>query len=65
VSEIVLDRVADQLSTFPGYAQVRKVHCQLEPWSIENGLITPTLKLKRGEVCSYYSEAIEALYEDH
>jgi len=65
VSEIVLNRVADQLSTFPGYAQVRKVHCQLEPWSIESGLITPTLKLKRGEACSYYSEAIEALYQDH
>ncbi len=65
VSEIVLDRVARQLSAFPGYAQVRRVHCQLEPWSIENGLITPTLKLKRDAVYSRFSAAIDSLYSDH
>lgn len=65
VNEIVLDRVARQISAFPGYAQVRKVRCQLAPWSIENGLITPTLKLKRDEVCGRFADVIDDMYADH
>lgn len=65
VKEIVLERVARQISAFPGYAQIRSVHCQLEPWSIENGLITPTLKLKRNEVYERFSDVIDGLYSDH
>jgi long-chain acyl-CoA synthetase len=65
VREIVLERVALQISAFPGYAQIRRVDCQLEPWSIENGLITPTLKLKRDEVYSRFSDVIDELYADH
>ncbi len=65
VYEAVLERVARQISAFPGYAQIRSVHCQLEPWSIEDGLMTPTLKLKRDKVCEHYAEQIEAMYRDH
>ena len=64
VNEIVLERVANQISTFPGYARIRKVLCRLEPWSIEDGLITPTLKLKRNKVYERFESEINRMYED-
>jgi long-chain acyl-CoA synthetase len=65
VNETVLERIAKQIAAFPGYAQVRRVHCQLQPWSIEDGLITPTLKLKRDKVYARYQTDIDAMYQDH
>ncbi len=64
VNEVVLERVANQISSFPGYARIRKVRCQLEPWSIEDGLITPTLKLKRSKVYERFESEINGMYED-
>jgi len=61
---VVLERVANQISTFPGYARIHKVRCQLEPWSIEDGLITPTLKLKRNRVYERFEADINRMYED-
>ncbi|VAW79706.1 Long-chain-fatty-acid--CoA ligase [hydrothermal vent metagenome] len=65
VYEAILERVARQLCAFPGYARIRRVHCQLDPWTIEDGLITPTLKLKRNKVCERYAQQIEDMYKDH
>ena len=65
IREVVLERVARQISTFPGYARIRDVACQLEPWSIEDGLLTPTLKLRREQVCQRFTDDIERMYADH
>ena len=61
----ILEHVARQISAFPGYASIRRIRCLLEPWSIENGLITPTLKLKRNKVCERFAQQIDGMYEDH
>jgi long-chain acyl-CoA synthetase len=58
-----LQRIAGQIREFPGYAKVYRVLLLQEPWSIENGLLTPTLKLKRAEVAKRYAEQIQKLYE--
>ncbi|MGH8641897.1 MAG: AMP-dependent synthetase/ligase, partial [Burkholderiales bacterium] len=42
VDEVLLSRVAAQMREFPGYAQVRRVTATVEPWTVENGLLTPT-----------------------
>ncbi len=42
----VLRRIARNLSGFPGYANVHRVLLLREPWTIDNGLLTPTLKLE-------------------
>lgn len=58
-----LNRVAQQMKAFPGYAKVRKIALLHEPWTIENGLLTPTLKIKRNMVLQHYIAEYEKLYE--
>jgi long-chain acyl-CoA synthetase len=55
-------RVRAALKDFPGYAKIRQLHLLLEPWGIEEGLITPTLKVKRAKVLAHYAAAVEAMY---
>ena len=62
VQTAVLKRIQAALKDFPGYAKIRKVHLSLEPWSIEEGLITPTLKVKRPKVLERFNEEVEAMY---
>ncbi len=61
----VLRRIARNLRGFPGYARVNRVLLLREPWSIENDLLTPTLKIKRKQVSSRFAEQIKQLYEGH
>lgn len=59
----VLRRIARNLRGFPGYAKVNRVLLLREPWTIENGLLTPTLKLRRDEVNRRYAAQIKQLYK--
>ncbi|HSD59329.1 MAG TPA: long-chain fatty acid--CoA ligase [Burkholderiales bacterium] len=63
--QLVLERIGAQIRDFPGYAQVRRAAASLEPWSIENGLLTPTLKLKRARVVERHREEVERVYAGH
>ncbi len=51
------------LHDFPGYAKIRKVTLTLDPWTVENNLLTPTLKVKRPKVMTAFEKEIKALYE--
>ena len=46
----LLDCVQKQIKSFPGYAKINRIAVMREPWTIENGLLTPTMKLKRAKV---------------
>jgi long-chain acyl-CoA synthetase len=50
-------------ANFARYAVPRNVHLVREPWTIENGFMTPTLKLKRNNLMAHYAGEIEALYQ--
>lgn len=65
VQDLVLKKIAYRLKTFPGYAKVRRVHVQLKPWSIDSGLITASLKVRRKKIAEQFSEEIEAMYSGH
>lgn len=65
VGKVLLDRVTRQTSEFPGYAKIRRVKAIQEPWTIENNLLTPTLKLRRSKVLERYRLEIDQLYEGH
>jgi long-chain acyl-CoA synthetase len=61
-SEAVLGRIAERLAAFPSYARVRQVALTLEPWSTDNGLITPTMKLRRRQLEQRFAGEIEGMY---
>lgn len=60
--QAVHKRIREQLKHFPGYAKIRKVILTLEPWTIDNGMLTPTMKIKRKQVLEHYQQAIEEMY---
>lgn len=60
----VLNAVKQCLKPFPGYVQIHRVCIVDEPWSVENGLLTPTLKLKREKIMERYQNEIENLYAE-
>ncbi|HEY3487121.1 MAG TPA: AMP-binding protein, partial [Gammaproteobacteria bacterium] len=62
IRERVLQRMSLRLKEFPGYAQIRTLHLDLQPWTVEEGLLTPTLKLKRGSLLKKYAAEIESMY---
>ena len=57
-----LRRVRARLSGAASYARVRRVILLREPWSVENGLLTPTLKLKRHRISARFEARIEKAY---
>ena len=61
----LLERLSRQLHAFPGYAQVRRLAISAEPWTVENGLLTPTLKVRRAQVLHQHAAMVEKLYEGH
>ncbi len=65
VREFLLERLRRRLAAFPGYAQIHAVTPLLAPWTIENGLLTPTMKIRRSRIAERYREAIEAMYAGH
>lgn len=58
-----LNRVAAQMKAFSGYAKVRKIALLHEAWTVENGLLTPTLKVKRHLILQQHQAQYEQLYE--
>jgi len=63
--DAVLKHIALQLKEFPGYAQVRRAAIAADAWTIENGLLTPTLKLKRTKVMEKFNAEIDKMYAGH
>ncbi|MEW8203942.1 MAG: long-chain fatty acid--CoA ligase [Candidatus Thiodiazotropha endolucinida] len=64
LNNALLKRIRLALRDFPGYAKIRRVALLLEPWTIENGLMTPTMKIKRQKVLAHCQQQVETLYGD-
>jgi long-chain acyl-CoA synthetase len=62
VQQAALQRIAQQAAAFPRYGVPRAVWLSLEPWTVENSLMTPTLKLKRHNLMARFEREIEGLY---
>ncbi len=65
ITKVVLDRLSRCIKDFPGYAQIRCVTLYLDPWTVENGFLTPTLKIRRAKVMEACADDIEAMYAGH
>jgi long-chain acyl-CoA synthetase len=60
----LLGRANELLKDFPRWVRIRRVIATQEPWSIDNGLLTPTLKLKRTLVLARFKDAVDRLYSN-
>jgi len=55
-------RANERLKAFPRWIRVRRVVAVGDPWSVDSGLLTPTLKLKRPLALARYKDRIDAVY---
>lgn len=65
LERMLLERIDRRLKDSPGYAKIRRVATVEGPWSIEEGLMTPTMKMRRAQILARYREAVEQLYAGH
>jgi long-chain acyl-CoA synthetase len=62
--DAVLIRVQERLHDVPSHLQIHRVHLSLTPWTVDEGLLTPTLKARREQVEARFADAIRQLYGD-
>jgi long-chain acyl-CoA synthetase len=65
IHQAILARLAKLTKDFPGYAQIRRTTLLLDPWTTDNGLLTPTLKMKRPKITEHYQHQIEQMYKGY
>lgn len=58
-----MDAVARE-AQLRGFEFAKAVTLVLEPFSVENGLLTPTFKVKRPQAKAYFAKAISDMYEE-
>ncbi len=58
----IQSQIQQRLKTLNPHEQVRRIYIQIEPFTIENGFLTPTMKLKRRLINQHYAEIFESLY---
>jgi len=54
--------IQKHLAKLNAHEQVRRVYIHTEPFTIENGFMTPTMKLKRRVINDHFREFFESLY---
>ncbi len=65
LKKVLIECIGGHLHRFPGYARIIDIAVVDEPWSIENGLMTPTMKLRRNRILERHASDVEQLYEGH
>lgn len=60
----VIQQFRRLLHEFPAYAKIRRVNLSLSPWTVENGMLTPTLKIKRSKLIEENQHIIAEFYQD-
>ncbi|WP_425636707.1 AMP-dependent synthetase/ligase [Algoriphagus yeomjeoni] len=59
------DREIEQINKYFGkWEQIKRFKLLAEPWGIESGELTPTMKLKRKVIFQKFGKEIEAIYQD-
>ncbi|KAH0794687.1 AMP-binding enzyme family protein [Histomonas meleagridis] len=66
----VIDAIMNQMHRIEaerellGYQKVKKIKCVNDEWTMDNGCISPTYKVRRRELTVRYQDEIEALYNE-
>ncbi|TFY63955.1 hypothetical protein EVJ58_g2936 [Rhodofomes roseus] len=51
-----------QENKLKGFEMVKRIHLTMEPFTVENGCLTPTFKIKRKETYEKFKNELDALY---
>lgn len=62
LKKILCARIGAKLKDFPGYARIPRLAVLEEPWTVESGLLTPTLKPKRAKILEACDTEVRQLY---
>jgi long-chain acyl-CoA synthetase len=41
------------------------VAATLTPWTVDNGFLTPTMKMKRAKIVEHFAQEVAELYKGH
>ncbi|MFV2056036.1 MAG: long-chain fatty acid--CoA ligase [Thiohalomonadales bacterium] len=63
--EKLTSTISQLMHDFPGYAQIKQIAICADAWSVENGLMTPTLKLKRNKIIEKHQTEVDKMYAGH
>jgi long-chain acyl-CoA synthetase len=65
LKKIVLDDLVKLGKTggLKGFEQVRDIYMHSELFTVDNGLLTPTMKSKRNEIQKYFQSQIDVMYK--
>ncbi|KAF9390089.1 hypothetical protein CPB97_009986 [Podila verticillata] len=55
---------AGKAGALRGFEFPKRVHLTTDAFSVDNGMMTPTFKVRRPQVAEYFAEQIKAMYED-
>ena len=47
-----------------GFEKIKKLHVEHDPWTVDNGMLTPTFKAKRNDLKKRYQAEIDAMYQE-
>ncbi len=64
INELFRERIDTLQQQFAHYEQVKRFTLLAEPFSMQRGELTNTLKLKRGVIAKNYKSAIDKMYEE-
>lgn len=65
LKEIILKDVVAQgkMGGLKGFEQVKNIHIHDDLFSVENGLLTPTMKAKRNELQKLFKDQLDEMYK--
>lgn len=58
----IIQKLRKLLHNFPAYAKIRRVSLTLDPWTVDNGMMTPTMKIKRANVIAHHQADVDKMY---
>ncbi|OCB84221.1 acetyl-CoA synthetase-like protein [Sanghuangporus baumii] len=66
VVQAILDEMNEEAKNagLKGFETVKKIHVTLEPFTVDNNMLTPTFKLRRRDVVAKYKDVLEQLYSE-
>lgn len=65
VEDVIWTHISEVNKSLASYEGIKKAHITSDEFSVENGLLTPSMKIKRKEVEKRYEKEIESFYSQH